>query len=182
MGRSICWRSYGLTWTGDVKSVNEASQEWDMSTSNGLETLGMIDEYDVSSHEIAEIMSKEEVAKYRRTAAKLNYFSLDNPMIAFAPKEASRPMSSPERGEEIKLKRILRFLRKRPTTTFRYEWQDHPEELTGCTDSDWAGSKFTRRSTGGWGGGGGHHAQVRIFNSIIHGRKLVWPFRVLRPN
>ena len=28
LGRSICWRSYGLTWTGDVKLVNEALQEW----------------------------------------------------------------------------------------------------------------------------------------------------------
>ena len=78
-GRSICWRSYGLTWTRDVKLVNEALQEWDKSTSNGLETSGMIDEYDVSSHEIAEFMSKEEAAKYRRTAAKFNYLSLDHP-------------------------------------------------------------------------------------------------------
>ena len=54
-----------MTWTGDVKLVNEALQEWDMSTSNGLKTPGMIDEYDVSSHEIAEFMSKEEAAKYR---------------------------------------------------------------------------------------------------------------------
>ena len=112
LGLSIWWRSYGLTWTGDVKLVNEALQEWDMSTSNGLETPGLIDEYDVSSHEIAEFMSKEEAAKYRRTAAKLNYLSLDNPMIAFASKEASRSMSSPKQGEEIKLKRILRFLRE----------------------------------------------------------------------
>ena len=64
LGRSICWRSYGLTWTGDVKLVNETLQEWDMSTSNGLETSDLIDEYDVSSHEIEEFMSKEEAAKY----------------------------------------------------------------------------------------------------------------------
>ena len=57
-----------------------------MSTSNGLETSGMIDEYDVSSHEIAEFMSKEEAAKYRRTAAKLNYLPLNNHMIAFCVK------------------------------------------------------------------------------------------------
>ena len=80
--------------------MNEALQEWDMSTSNGSETPGMIDEYDVSSHEIAEFMSKEEAAKYRKTAAKLNYLSLDNPMIAFASKEALRSMSSPKQGEE----------------------------------------------------------------------------------
>ena len=35
-----------------------------------------VDEYDVSSHEIAEFMSKEEAVKKRRTAAKLNYLSL----------------------------------------------------------------------------------------------------------
>ena len=45
-----------------------------MSTSHGLETPDMIDEYDASTHEMAEFMSKEEAAKYRRTAAKLNYF------------------------------------------------------------------------------------------------------------
>ena len=70
-----------------------------MLTSSGLETLGMIDEYDVSSHGNAEFMSKEEAAKSRRTAAKLNYLSLDNPMIAFASKEVSRSMSSPKQGE-----------------------------------------------------------------------------------
>ena len=43
--------------------MNEALQEWDMSTSNGLETLGLVDEYDVSSHEIAEFMSTEVAAK-----------------------------------------------------------------------------------------------------------------------
>ena len=80
LGRSICWRSYGSTWTGDVKLVNEALQELDMSTSNSLETPGLIDDYEVSSHEIAEVTSKEAAARYRRTVAKLNYHSLDNPM------------------------------------------------------------------------------------------------------
>ena len=157
-----------MTWTRDVKLVNEALLVWDMSTSFGLETPGLIDEYDVSSHEIAEFMSKEEAAKCRRTAAKLNYLSLDNPMIAFASKEASRSMSSPKQGEEIKLKRILRFLRKRPTTTYRYEWQDHPGELAGYTDSDWAGCTLTRRFTSGRSS-----CTVRIFYSTIHGLKLV---------
>ena len=92
-------------------------------------------------------LQKEEAAKYPRTAANLNYLPLDNPMIAFVSKEASRSMNSPKQREEIKRKRILRFLRKRPTTTYRYEWQDHPEELTGHIDSDWAGCKLTWRST-----------------------------------
>ena len=39
--------------------MNEALQEWDMSTSNGLETPGIIDECDVKSQKVAEFMSKE---------------------------------------------------------------------------------------------------------------------------
>ena len=178
LGRSICWRTYGLTWTGDVKLLNEALLVWDMSTSFGLETPGLIVECDVSSHEIAEFMSKEEAAKCRRTAAKLNYLSLDNPMIAFASKEASRSMSSHKQGEEIKLKRILRFLRKRPTTTYRYEWQDHPGELTGSSDSDWAGCKLTRRCTSARVIMHGSHLLLHY----VHGLKLVSPSRALRPN
>ena len=97
----------------------------------------------------ADLMSKESAAKYRRTAAKLNYLALDNPLIAFASEEASRSMSAPRQGKEMKLKRILRILRNRPTTTCLYEWQDHPGELTRYTDSDWAGCKLTWRSTSG---------------------------------
>ena len=57
-----------------------------MSTCKGLETPGMIHEYDVSSHEIAEIMSKEEAAKYRSTAAKLNYLSLSRKVPKYCSK------------------------------------------------------------------------------------------------
>ena len=66
---------------------------------------------------VPNFMSKEFAAKHRKTAAKLNYLALDNPLTAFASEEASRSMSSPRQGEEVKMKRILRFLRKRPTTT-----------------------------------------------------------------
>ena len=31
-----------------------------------------------------------------------------------------------------------KFFRKQPTTTYRYEWQDHPGELTGYPNNDWA--------------------------------------------
>ena len=82
-------------------------------------------------------------------------------------------MSSPKQGEEIKLKKRLRFLRKRPTTTHRHEWQDHPGELTGCTGSNWAGCKLTRRSTS-WGGGRGEGREwghyVRFASSTHNSR------------
>ena len=104
-----------MTWTGDVKLVNESLDEWDLCEAKEFETRGMTDEYDVQSFLNVDLMSKESAAKYRRTAVKLKYLALDNPLIAFASEEASRSMSSPGQ-EEVKLKRILRFLRKRLTT------------------------------------------------------------------
>ena len=65
----------------------------------------------------------------------------------------------------MKLKRILRFLQKRPTTTYLYEWQDHPGELTGYTDSDWASCKLTRRSTSG--GAIQHGSHLLLHYSLI---------------
>ena len=90
LGRSICWRTNGVTWTGNLKLVKEALGEWDMCEAKEAETPGMTEEYDVQSFLNADLMSKESAAKYRRTAAKLNYLALDNPLIAFASKEASR--------------------------------------------------------------------------------------------
>ena len=70
--------------------MNEALKEWTCQTQLKGKTHGMIVEYDVNSHLDVEFTSKEEAAKSRRTAAKLKYRSLDNPMIA-----CSSSMSSP---------------------------------------------------------------------------------------
>ena len=56
-------------------------------------------------------------------------------------------MSAPRKGEEARLKRVLRYLRGRPTTTYEYAWQEAPTHLDGFTDSDWADCRRTRRST-----------------------------------
>ena len=116
LARSICWRTDGLTWTGDVKLVKEALYERDVCEAKEVETPGMNDAYDVQGFLIADFMSKESAVKCRRTAAELNHLALDNPLIAFAPNDVSKSMSSPRQGEDVKLKRLLRFFRKRPTT------------------------------------------------------------------
>ena len=51
-----------------------------------VETPGVTDEYDVHSCLNADFMRKEPAARYRRTAAQLNYMTLDSPLVALATK------------------------------------------------------------------------------------------------
>jgi hypothetical protein len=94
-------------------------------------------------------MEKEDAIMYRSGAAKMNYASFDNPKIAYAAKEVSRSMANPMKGDEIKLKRVLRYLRSNPTCESEFKWQEMPDTIDGLSDSDWAGCKKTRRSTSG---------------------------------
>ena len=64
--------------------AEEALNEWNLCEAKEVETPGMTDEYNVQSFLTADLMGKESAAKYRRSAAKLNYLALDNPWIAFA--------------------------------------------------------------------------------------------------
>ena len=58
-------------------------------------------------------MSKESAAKYRRTAATLNYLALDNPLIAFASKEASRSMRRTKARRTSEIEENTEILAKR---------------------------------------------------------------------
>ncbi len=160
LGRTIEWKSWGLTWRGDEQIVNALIQEWDLSDGKGVDTAGMKDMEESADieNEVGD-MEAEGAARYRSAAAKLNYVSLDNPRVAFASKEVSRTMAGPKRGDDIRLKRILRYLVKHPVCTYMYPWQDEPRSLEGFSDSDWAGCRRTRRSTSG--------------GAIMHGSHLI---------
>ena len=59
--------------------------------------------------------------------------------IAFATKEATRRMTSPTRDDWNKLVRQGRYLFQYPRVVNWYKYQNAPEEVVACTDSDWAG-------------------------------------------
>jgi hypothetical protein len=150
LGRTIEWHDWGLSWQGDTKLVKELLKDWELSESRSVYTPGVKDpENNIDPWVDGIPMEGEMAARYRSAAAKLNYVSLDNPCIAFASKEVSRTMAKPLIGDEVQLKRVLRYLSKIPTCRYNYRWQSEPENLEGYTDSDWAGCRKTRRSTSG---------------------------------
>jgi hypothetical protein len=75
--------------------------------------------------------------------------ALDRGDLSFASKEVSRGMANPMRGDEARLKRVLRYLRGCPRAYYEFPWQEKQNTISGYSDSDWAGCTRTRKSTSG---------------------------------
>ena len=136
----------GLEWEADRKQVDSLLSEYGLeSGGNGVDTPGV--KSDAESSE--EPMSKADASRFRRAAAKINYLAQDRLDIAYASKELSRHMASPKCGDEVLVKRVVRYLKQHPRLVVEYNWQDDASEISVYTDSDWGGCVKTRRSTSG---------------------------------
>ena len=58
-------------------------------------------------------------------------------------------MAKPTKLHWHKLKRLGRYLLENRRTILKYDWQGHEHEITGYSDSDWAGCRVTGKSTSG---------------------------------
>ena len=96
-----------------------------------------------------EPMGAEESTQFRRSVARLNYLALGRPDIAIAVNRLARNMAIPRVGDDLPLKRVLRYLKGTPRCLSEFRIQDVCTELMAYSDSDWAGCQVTRKSTSG---------------------------------
>ena len=86
---------------------------------------------------------------------KMNYLAMDRPDLQYAAKEACRHMSRPTRASIEKLRRIAKYLMRRPRLVWTFEMQELPKVLDVQVDANWAGCRISRKSTSGgsmmWG-------------------------------
>ncbi len=94
-------------------------------------------------------MEQQDAKLYRRAVARLSDLAQDRPDLAFAANLLARSMATPKVGDEVRVKRVLRYLQGHPTGRINYDFQAAPTHVTTMTDSDWAGDLQTRRSTTG---------------------------------
>ena len=66
-----------------------------------------------------------------------------------AVKELCRGMAKPTTVNCHRLKRLGRYLTGSGRAALKFDWQGHESEVTGYSDSDWAGCRVTGRSTSG---------------------------------
>ena len=94
-------------------------------------------------------LNEKMTSRFRSIAARANYLAADRTDIMCAVKEVCRHMAAPTVGALKKLKRLGRYLLGNARLTTRYEWQGDETEVTGYSDSDWAGCRVTGKSTSG---------------------------------
>ena len=58
-------------------------------------------------------------------------------------------MAHPRVGDDVRMKRVIRYLKAHPRCRLIFVYQEMPKQVTVLSDSDWAGDQATRRSTSG---------------------------------
>lgn len=86
---------------------------------------------------------------FRSLAGKLQYLTITRPDIQFAVNFICQRMHSPTEADIHLLKRVLRYLRDTSSMGIQL-YKNCGMEVVAYSDSDWAGCKETRRSTGGF--------------------------------
>ena len=81
-------------------------------------------------------------------AARFNYLGQDRPDLQFGVKEMCQKMANPTEDSMKRLKRLARYLLEVPTGVVRFNSDiEKLDKVMTYVDSDWAGSKTTRKST-----------------------------------
>ena len=104
-------------------------------------------------------MDDTEATNYRRGVARVKCMAQDRLDLSVAARIMSQFMAQPREGDDVLLKRVIRYLKKSPTNDSLLEWQERPESMTVNIDSDWARDRVTRKSTSG--------------GTIRHGKHLI---------
>ena len=82
-------------------------------------------------------LTPKEKTEFRGLAARLNFMSLDSPDLQFVIKNCCRDMNNPDSESYVGLKKIARYLVKRESVVWKYDYQDEPQYAELFTDSDW---------------------------------------------
>ena len=108
------------------------------STERMLDTPGSDGKDDADNDDDTDLVG-EDITRFRGVAARGNYLSFDRPDMQYAIKEICREMSRPTTASLRRLRRIGRYLKRRPRLVWHFEMQEATDHIEICTDSDWAG-------------------------------------------
>ena len=150
LGRCIRWTSTGVTWTHSDKFIKTLENFYHMEAANGVATPMTQEEFARAGEiEESEVLGREDARRYRAAAATINFLAQDRPDLCVASCALARSMSLPKKSDEVRVKRVIRYLRSFPVASLHFDFQPETEEVLLQTDSDWGSCRATRRSCSG---------------------------------
>lgn len=94
-------------------------------------------------------LSPKDASRYRSAVMRASFLAQERADIAETVKRMAQGMSKPRIAHCELLKRLARYLIKKPEVCLVYHQQRMPDYVRICVDSDFAGDKVGRRSTTG---------------------------------
>ena len=154
LNRVIRWTPSGIEYEADPRHQDIIVSELGLKGGKGIAMPGM--KSMPKEDDFEDELIPTEATRYRAITARVNFLAQDRADLLYSAKECSRSMAQPTREDWARLKRIGRYLIRRPRVVVKYAWQSTEASATGNTkaalgfsDADWAGCPRTRRSTSG---------------------------------
>lgn len=139
----------GNGWECDDKRQKMLMKERGLDNCNGVHTLmpaGEGGEKDILNEEGLGEMDIREALTHRRAVASLIHLALDRRDIVVASCVLARTMARPRVGGEVRLKRVLRYLKVHPGCALCFV-HEPPGGFTVLSESDWAGGNNARKGS-----------------------------------
>ena len=83
------------------------------------------------------MLNASRAKRYRAASARLNYLAQDRLDLGFVSKPLAQAMSSPSEADEMRMKRLVRYLKGCPRAVFHYPWQEPITTIRCQMASDW---------------------------------------------
>ena len=148
LNRTIAWTDKGIVYKPDPKHAAAIITELGVENCRSFHTTGSRDKMaEQREHDL--LLASQDVTRYRSCVARCNYLGQDRPELQYAVKEVAKGMANPKESDWMRLKRLAKYIRSYPHSHTTYRWGGNGAQLTGYTDSDWAGDSTTRKSTSG---------------------------------
>ena len=149
LNRIIGWdNKKGIVYEADPRHIEIIVDQLKLKDAKAVATPGTKEEGTITN-DCTQALDEQQASMYRAITARCNYISPDRPDIAYTVKELARNMSTPTKGDWIRLKRLGLCLLGKPRLQQVYSWQNTQATMKVYTDADWAGCRETRKSTTG---------------------------------
>ena len=129
LNRTITNDSGCYHYEGDEKHSRILLEEWGLQECKAAATP-FYEEMNKEDSDEEEELKADRARSTRRAIARINYMAQDRPDLGFAANMLSRQMARPRKGDELLLKRVVRYLVSHPKCELLYRWQVQPEEVT----------------------------------------------------